>query len=135
MDRTKLTDEQVILRDEIVFGRVQDWTSAGGGTKRFQGLALEDLERLVKEGLIYLEEIQNDAPSVEEFLEFMRKYPITLTHGYVVSNDREDVRISLEGLEIDREHVTFELFRDFVALCRCADEFDDDDKGLYSWWD
>ena len=136
MERTKLTDEQVIARDIIVFGEAQDWTQSMGGVKHFKGLALDELEQLVKEGFADPEETQNDAPSVGEFLDFMREYDVALAHGYVVSNDREDVRVSIEGLEIDRQDVTYEIFRAFVRLCRFADEFDDDDDvGLYAWWD
>lgn len=131
----KLTNEQVALRDEIVFGQVQDWSDSMGGIKHFEQLTLGGLERLVKEGLIDLEEQQNDAPSVEEFLDFMRKYGVASAHGYVVDNEREDRRVSIEGLMIAREYVTYEIFRDFVKLCRFADEFNDDDNGLYSWWD
>ena len=133
--RTKLTDEQVVARDILVFGEAQDWTQSMGGIKHFKSLSLDELEQLVKEGFADPEETQNDAPSIQEFLDFMRKYPVAFAHGYVVSNDREDVRVSVEGLEIDREDVTHELFREFVALCRFADEFDDSDAGLYSWWD
>lgn len=131
----KLTNEQVALRDKIVFGEVQDWSDTMGGIKPFEQLTLGELERLVKEGLINLEDKQNDAPSVEEFLDFMRKHDVASAHGYVVENEREDRRVSIEGLMIARQYVTCELFRDFVELCRFADEFNDDDNGLYSWWD
>lgn len=135
MERTKLTREQEVRRDELVFGEAQDWSKSMGGIKRYQDLTVDCLEKLVEEGFADPEETQNDAPSIQEFLDFMKKYPQARAHGYVVSNERDDVRVSVEGLEVDRDDVTFELFREFVALCRFADEFDDCDNGLYAWWD
>jgi hypothetical protein len=130
-----LTNEQVIERDKIVFGEPFDWSQPTGGIARFRDLTLDRLEQLIKAGFIDLDECQNDSPTTQEFLEFMQQYPKARAHGYVISNEREDVGAVIEGLEVDRADVTTELFRDFVRLCRYADEFDDCDAGLYSWWD
>jgi len=130
----KLTDEQVVLRDKIVFGEEVDWTKSCGGTFRYKDMSIDELEQLIKNGFIDLDERQNDSPTVEEFREFMKKYPDALAHGYVVSNDRPDVRVSIEGIEIAESDVTPEIYKAFVGLCRLADEFDDDGR-LYSWWD
>ena len=133
--KSKLTREQEIRRDEIVFGEAQDWTQSMGGIKCYQDLTLSELENLIKEGFADPEETQNDSPSIQEFLDFMREYPFVRAHGYVVSNERDDVRVSVEGIEADRSDVTPEFFRAFVQLCRYADEFDDSDAGVYAWWD
>ena len=135
MERTKLTREQEVRRDELVFGEAQDWSKSMGGIKRYRDLTVDCLEKLVKEGFADPEETQNDSPTTQEFLEFMQQYPKARAHGYVVSNDREDVGVTVEGLEVDRADVTTKLFRDFVQLCRYADEFNDEENGLYSWWD
>jgi hypothetical protein len=132
----KLTKKQIKERDVLIFGeKTPNWSKCKGDVIRFQNLALSELETLVKKGYIELDENQNDSPSTEEFLEFMRQYPATLGHGYVVAPDRDDERVTLEGIAVQRADVTPELFRAFVQLCRCADEFTDNDGGLYAWWD
>ena len=51
-------------------------------------------------------------------------------HGYVVSPDRDDYRVSIEGLQYSGE-VSAELMVEFVELCRYADEFSATLSGLY----
>ena len=41
---------------------------------------------------------QNDSPTISEFVGMAEKFGLTL-HGYVVSPDRRDCRISVVGLE------------------------------------
>lgn len=120
-------------RDSIIFGEYneQDYL---GGTKRFENLSLKQLEELVEKDYIGLNECQNLSPPVQDFLEFMRKYPKVNAHGYVVSHKRDDYRTSIEGLSYHGE-VNKELLLDFVHLCRHADEFVAEEEELFSWWD
>ena len=102
--------------------------------QRFYGLSVDVLEILIAEGFIDLDENQNNSPTTEEFLEFMKKYPGVKAHGYVIGCDREDCRTTLEGLSFMGE-VTFPMLVDFTEMCRFADEFVIGEDGLYSWWD
>jgi len=47
----------------------------------FYGLSVGVLEILIAEGFIDLDENQNNSPTTEEFLEFMKKYPDVKAHG------------------------------------------------------
>jgi len=133
--RKRLTQKQVKERDEIVFGKAINWAEeSSGGIIRFRELGLEELEALVEKGYIDPEEAQNSSPTVGEILGFMKKYPAVTAHGYVVSPDREEERVSLEGIECEASEVTDELRMDFVDLARYADEFEYR-TSLYAWWD
>ena len=78
-------------------------------------------------------ERQNGSPSIAEFLAFAKRTGFRLAfEGYVVSPDRDDARISVEGVQLvgqvdDADRLTFMEW--------CApygpDEFDRD----RAWWD
>lgn len=112
-------------------------TRYDGGIKSFEGLDVERLERLLAEGLATPDGKQNEAPTIAEFLEFMRSEPRTRAHGYVVSPRRADCRVSIEGLEIKLKpgEEAKDLRHRFVVFCRTADELCDTGDKLYSWWD
>ena len=133
--RKTLTKKQIEERDKIIFEREIDWDQEGsGGIMRFRELDIVQLEQLNEKGLLDLEDYQNDSPSVKEFMAFMKKYPAVTAIGYVVSPKRDDVRVSLEGIECEQAEVTPELKDDFIEMCRYADELEIK-KGLYAWWD
>lgn len=123
-------------RDEILGFSMEPvpWDRALGGIRAFENLRLEGLEALFEESFIDPEDAQNSAPPAQVFLEFMRQHPEALAHGYAVSPQRDDYRVTIEGLRVPNEHVTRDLLADFVYLCKDADdlylEYD-----LYSWWD
>lgn len=106
-----------------------------GGTQSYEGLTPAKLQQLVDEGFAELDERQNDAPSIGEFLEFVTDCPnIEITfHGYVVSADRADYRVSVEGF--DAKAKTKDELVALTQFGRHADEFDIDDNGVYAWWD
>ena len=101
---------------------------------RFGDKKLEDLINLLHNQYIATEETQNDSPTVEEFYNFLKKYPEVTFHGYAVSNKRDDYRVSIEGLEYAGD-CSRELIVDFVKLCKSADELDVETDYLRSWWD
>ena len=103
-------------------------------TAHLEAITLEQLEKLVTEKFIDPDGRQNESPSTQEFLEFMRKHPGVVAQGYAVAIKREDYRVTLEGLFVDREFVTSQLRWDFEQLCADADELDTQ-ADLYSWWD
>jgi len=71
-----------------------------GGTEQFYNLTLKKLLKLIEYKFVDLDETQNNSPPIREFLELLKKYPdenVTL-HGYIVSPERDDYRVSIEGL-------------------------------------
>lgn len=129
-----MTKQDSDIRDKIVFGEIQDWTRDHGGCKRFESISLEGLKLLLEKKMIDPEMTQNSSPSIADFMGFMEKYPNVVAHGYVVTIDRPDCRVSLEGLRCKPEDVTPEMKDAFIEFCRLADEFEFRDC-LYSWWD
>ena len=105
-----------------------------GGIIYVDSLPLPLLEQLFNERFIDPNDRQNFAPSAKEFLDFMRKHPAAVAHGYVVSPNREDYRVSIEGLFVRRKDVTPELRQEFKKFCKGADELNLNGN-LSSWWD
>ena len=104
-----------------------------GGLVSFINLDLERLEELIKNKFVKLDSRQNNSPTVQEFYEFMKKYPHTKAHGYAKSD--EDGRVAIEGLHYTSPRISKDLQLDFMKLCRSADSLTCTDKKLYSWWD
>lgn len=64
----------------------------------YAGLTAEGLKLLIEKGYADPEDRQNSAPSIGEFLEFMKAHPRFGAHGYIVTPERDDYRVSVEGL-------------------------------------
>lgn len=96
-----------------------------GGCKRFNKVPLKILKKLLEEKFLDPEDKHNDAHAVEEFIEFMRGQPGITAMGYAISADRDDYRISIDGIETDNPSA------DFNEFCCGADELTD----TYAWWD
>lgn len=128
-------------RDMILFGKELDWVDGnvpGGetfcGHSRFEKLSLEKLKELRDKCFLYLDDQQNNAPTIEQFIEFMEKFPDVTAHGYAISPRRDDYRISIEGLEYTgRCGKAMQL--EFTKLCRKADVFTATDSHIYCWFD
>lgn len=104
-----------------------------GGTESFDNLDVDTLRLLIEEGYADPEMNQNDSHTTNEFYEFMLKHPDIKAHGYAVSPDRDDYRMTIEGLSGEPTN-DMETVADFIKLCRWADACSIED-GLYSWWD
>ena len=105
-----------------------------GGVRHFEKLGLDDLSKLFERNFIDPEDAQNESPTAKEMCEFMQRHPSFTCHGYAVSPDRNDYRVTIEGVERNGA-VTMEMFVDFVSLFRYADEFEASQNGLYCWYD
>ena len=95
----KLTDQEAAERDTLIFGSY-DPEAYLGGVRRFYDVSPETVAELVKKGYANPDETQNDSPSIQEFLDFCEQHPemgLTLG-GYVVSNDRSDCRVTIDGI-------------------------------------
>ena len=104
-----------------------------GGVEYFHTLSAETLQTLIDEGFADPNYTQNDAPSTQDILDFIREYPEFTAIGYAVSPDRPDCRISLEGVE-GTVDLKSEAFLKFVMGFRDADEFIIDIDGTCKAW-
>lgn len=129
-----LDKKNVDERDKIIFGEKYKQNKYLGGCRSFSDLDVDALKQLIDMNFIDLEECQNFSPSVEEFYEFMKSHPCITCHGYAVSPERSDYRVTIEGLEYIGI-VTMEMLVDFVDMFREADEFSVSTNGLYCWYD
>ncbi|HEX6306398.1 MAG TPA: hypothetical protein VFZ76_19515 [Anaerolineales bacterium] len=122
-------------RDQILGLNSNIWEDdIFGKVVHLDSISLPVLESLLEEKFISLDERQNNSPTVEQFMNFMRKHPAALARGYAVSPYRRDYRITIVGLFVEHDQVTLDMWADFHELCQDADEFEAD-YDLYSWWD
>lgn len=126
-------------RDEILAPFFDD-QEYHGGIKPFKNMPLDVIKTLKDEDFIDLDEAQNNAPSVGEFITFIENNDKFLVHGYAVSFDRGDYRISFEGLSCcDEEYLTnlpTSTLDNFIDFSSSADDFCAQlPSELYCWWD
>ena len=101
-----------------------------GGVADFDDLTLATLDTLISEGFADPRDTQNSSPSIKQFRDYMAEHPNVTAHGYLVSNDRDDRRVSIEGLSLAYD-ATPEEQLDFMEWNHGADELD----RFRSWWD
>lgn len=109
----------------------------------FSGLTARDLVRLsqiVKElAPENLQDQQNYSPAFDEFAELAQDYVNDglKFHGYMVTRERPDERITVEGFEgnLDPEDVDAlaETYHDADDLS--IGEEENEKKYIYTWWD
>ena len=127
-------NKDIKRRDELIFGK---YSPEGylGGIKRFGGLTLDKLETLLKEKFADPDEAQNASPTIAEFRDFLLDYPSYTAHGYAVSDDRSDYRVTIEGVGKTGGYDSAEELEAFISMFRCADEFMADRDGMFCWYD
>ena len=97
-------------------------------------MGYDTLKQLVDEGFVDVEDRQNFAPTIQEMMEFSEKYDKHyLFDGYVVSDERDDYRLSVDGFKRGGDFDTVEEAEDFADFCSEADELDLD--YAYAWWE
>lgn len=130
MDFKKYTAKQDKERLELVGVNEKNFF---GGCASFSGLTYTTLKKLVDKGYADPEDNVNGSTTLGEYLEFLKTHPRFRVHGYIVSNEREDRRVTIEGLA--GGNVTQDDLYDFIALERHADEFEATLSYCRSWWD
>jgi hypothetical protein len=116
-----------------------------GGTRSFQFVDINVMSKLFNLNFIDPNECQNSSPSNKEFLIFGKKYPFARYHGYVVNVNRDDYRISIEGMDFsaskeELKRIKTKVIKDFKELNNGADELvvseaEDGSVDFYSWFD
>ena len=128
-------------REMILFKRAYDEDEYAGGCCWFSGLHLDKLDFLINLNYANPRDCQGNAPSIGEIREFLeemdlRGFPGWTARGYAVSPDRDDYRISLEGVEFKRDFPMTEEERVlFEEVFGHADEFWVEDFRARAWFD
>lgn len=130
MDFEKYTEEQD--KERLALVGVSD-KNFWGGCASFSGMNYKTLQALVDKGYADREDNTNGSTTLGEYLDFMKEHQRFKAHGYIVSNDRDDRRITVEGLEAKK--VTIKEMVAFTELDRMADEFCATQSYCRSWWD
>ena len=110
-----------------------------GGIEKFSGMTLETLCALVEGHFVGLGESFNSSPSVKDFKSFLEKHPNegVTAHGYLISPERKDYGLVIEGLEACSPNRDFRA--DFALAFGDADELDceleHDTARQYCWYD
>lgn len=125
-------------RDMIIFGTIVEWENSMGGAQRFHNLTTEKLQQLVSQGFANPAHAQNFSPTINDLLEFAQRqasngFEFTF-EGYVISPQRSDYRVSIDGL-CYRGICSTELIFDFQEFVGTPDELDIDSDYLRAWWD
>lgn len=121
-------------RNEDTRNKILAKHSKFDGKWSFNGLSAKGLQLLIKQKFADPQEMQNNSPSIEEFLQFLKEHPDCTVSGYAVELAREDYRVSVEQIDFVGKY-SKELLKDFVNAFRNADEFKVGDKNLHAWWD
>ena len=126
-------------REMLVFGRKYDPANYRmGGIASFDHMSAKTARELITIGLMDPEETQEGSPTNEEFVSFVEGCDDPeewFIHGYVVSPERDDCRINIEGVGAYCEVSVDELL-EFVKAFRNADELVASPDSLpYCWYD
>ena len=87
------------LRDSRLTWASWDRDDYSGGVRHFIGMDLNTLKWMIEHKFADPGYYQNNAPTIAEFVDFMEDHPGVWAHGYVVSVERSDYRLSIEGIE------------------------------------
>jgi hypothetical protein len=120
------------LRDKLLAPYYS--TCITGGLRYFTGVPLNVLEQLINHNFVEMGPWNSCDGVSDSFLPFLRRHPNFTAHGYSVLPEREDVRVSIEGVEQDTE-LTKEEIIDFAVTFRDADEMILDTDYARCWYD
>lgn len=120
-------------RDNMIFGEDYCKEKYLGGARHFDRIDYQLAKELINCGFMDPEEAQNCSPYVEDLVDFLEEHNNFYAFGYVISPERQDYRVSLEGIASDEPFKDLEDAKEFIDLCRSADEFSVNLP--YAWWD
>ena len=118
-------------RDEIM---CFDEPKYVGGLERFEELKAEQLETLIKEGFVNSTDAKKSSPTTQEYLDFMKANEGVWAHGFVITADRDDCRLVIDGL-LFLDKSSDELKENFKKFCEKADDLKIEKDELYGYWD
>jgi hypothetical protein len=112
-----------------------------GGTRRFKGLPWPILRLLVNEGYIDGNDKQNNAPSINEIIEFIDqtqdKNINFYVSGYIVSPTRLDQRLSVDTVFAHGyfDSYNYEKVQNIRTFFKNADSKEESPRTLLFWYD
>ena len=113
-----------------------------GGCRRFDKITVNQLKELLDANFIDGSQSQNGSPTVNEFLKFgmkmqcSDKYTLVYYEGYAISPDRDDYRVSIDGIKFESEYVIDrEVLSAFWKFIQYASEVEISDTRGRGWWD
>jgi hypothetical protein len=110
------------------------YKSPSDSLRKFSGLSIQKLDQLLAGRFIDPDFSLNNAPTAREFIDFMSAHPQLTAHGIVINPDRQDYRVSIQGLDIlDSTAVSPMMKKDFQEFCKDADSLFTSNI-LYSDW-
>lgn len=105
-----------------------DWY---GGLRSFQGISLDQLQELIKSGYCDPTSKQNDAPNIGTMVDFFNSHDADVWFGgYVISEERDDSRISIDAFECNQTKRTKAFLQAFMP-----NKLDERGKRYEAWWD
>lgn len=128
----KELNKDIVSRDKIIFGKYRPNKYKFGGIQKFEGMDVKTLKTLIDNNFADPEDRQNLAPSIQEIYDFMEMYPKYTAHGYAVSDQRDDYRVSIEGVEKGEPSESVKEFTDYMAVFRYSDCFSY--ETMYCWF-
>ena len=105
-----------------------------GGTYCIDNVNVRLLKQLLDEKFIDPNENQNYSPNTLEFYDFLKKHPNFTVFGYAVSSDRDDYRVTIEGITCKNVTSDKDLL-DFSNMFHDADEFEVAKTYCRAWYD
>lgn len=120
-------------RDEIIFGKYEPEKYLGG-IRRFEDLTIGTLKKLEELGFVDILDRQNSCPTIRTIMKFMEEYPGYEASGYVVSRNRDDYRISIDGLRKVGDIPVVEL-EEFMRVFGEADDLNVTSTFVSCWFD
>jgi hypothetical protein len=126
-------------RDEIIFGGYWEDRYKYGGCAN-DTIDYKQLKSLIDEDFIDMDECQNDSPTTQDFVDAISGYEDNvLFEVYAISPQRDDYRVTIEGIELTVPMTDLDQFIYFIEQFRYADEFeihsDNDYFYIRAWWD
>jgi len=105
-----------------------------GGIRYFRGVPLTALQQLIDHRFVEMG-CWNECPGVAAlFLPFLETHTGFTAHGYVVSPERPDSRVTVEGIE-KADLLMKEEVIDFAYAFRGADDFELVNDYARCWYD
>lgn len=122
-------------REQLIYGRGFDPANySSDGIAYFQGISMDMLRQLMAEGFLNPFERQNDSPTVKEMMDFCAGEDNWIFHGYTVSPERIDYRVSIEGFEARTEPLPFRK-KEFAQFNHKASKLFLEEGECCCWYD
>lgn len=125
-------------REMIIFGQSYDSESYRlGGIRYCDAVTFEAVMTLIERGYLSPDDAQNDSPTTQEIVNFVVHHNPDnwYFHGYVVSPERRDVRVTITGIA-SRKPIEGNDLIDFLKVFRYASILSaDEGESAYCWYD